>query len=165
MSGFTGRRASGASEQSGAEDLILTWSNSNAMLPLVGRIATDILAHQEQLTVLYTERDTLDRNRQTLAWPERSRRYQVNEEIARVEGELRAVLVELDGLGLTLLNPVEGLIGFPTRVNDRKAFFCWKPGDPQLTFWTYAGEMSRRPIPEDWTQEELVVQPRRRKPR
>src|SRR6516162_2909095 len=82
--------------------------NSPRCQPAVLRSPTDILAHQEKLTELYTERDTLDRNRQTLAWPERSRRYQVNEEIARVEGELRAVLVELDGLGLTLLNPAEG---------------------------------------------------------
>lgn len=153
MSGFTGRRASGASEQSGAEVLILTWEQSSAMLPLVSRIAEDILSYQQQLSVLYAEREKLDQARRQLAWPQRSRRYQVNEEIAATENSLRDVLTELDFLGLTLLDSVVGTVGFPTRVNDRKAFFSWKPGENSLAHWSYAGEISRRPIPQDWIKE------------
>lgn len=153
MSGFTGRRASGAPEQSGAEERVLTWGHSSAMLPLVARIARDILGHQELLSRLYSERDHLDRHRHGLSWPERSRRYQVNEEIAGIETSLRDVLTELDGLGLTLLDPAEGLVGFPTLVNDRRAYFSWKPGEERLGFWCYAGDLHRRSIPSEWTLE------------
>ena len=156
MSGFTGRRASGASEQSGAEEVIFTWGNSNAMLPLVSRIAGDILTSQETLSALYREREKLDRTRHQLAWPQRARRYQVNEEIATIENSLREVLTELDALGLTLLDSIDGLVGFPTRVNDRRAFFSWKPGEEALGHWCYAGDRSRRPIPPEWTQEDAI---------
>jgi len=154
MSGSTGRRASGASEHSGAEDSILTWGKSNVMLPLVDRIAQDILAHQVRLTELYTERESLDRQRHSLAWPERARRYRIGEEITDIENSLRGVLTELDNLGLTLLDPGEALIGFPTRVNERKAFFTWKSGETKVLFWTYAGELFRRSIPAQWTTHE-----------
>jgi len=162
MSGFTGRRASGASEQSGAEERVLTWGTSNAMLPLVAHIARDVLGHQERLAALYAEREQLDRTRHSLGWPERSRRYQVAEEVARVETSLRDVLRELDALGLTLLDPEQGLVGFPTMVNDRRAYFNWKPGEERLGFWCYAADLHRRPIPAEWTQEEIVEKPARK---
>jgi hypothetical protein len=156
MSGFTGRRASGASEQSGAEEAIFTWGKSNAMLPLVSRIAEDILSQQEKLSALYAEREKLDRTRHQLAWPQRARRYQVSEEITTTENSLREVLTELDVLGLTLLDSIDGLVGFPTRVNDRRAFFSWKPGEEALSHWCYAGDRSRRPIPHEWTLEDAI---------
>ena len=48
-------RASGASEQLGPQDRVMTWHASRAMLPLVGRIARDVVEYHEQLTRMQPE--------------------------------------------------------------------------------------------------------------
>src|SRR5262245_33221690 len=123
MSGFTENRASEASERSGSPGRMLTWHASRAMLPLVGRIVEDIVQYHNHLSRLRPELEALDRNRREWAWPQRARRYQLEEEIVAVDGKLRAAIVELEALGLAVLDPTDGLVGFPTLVNERRAFF------------------------------------------
>src|SRR5438093_9974200 len=108
MNGFTENRAPGASERPERER-VLTWGVSKSMLPLVGRIASDIIAHHQRLARLRPEQDRLEQRRRTLAWPERARRYQLQEEIASAEAELRKAVTELDALGVALLDPATGL--------------------------------------------------------
>jgi len=160
MNGFTENRAPGASERPGHDERVLTWGASLAMLPLVGRIVQDVVAHQQRLGRLQREQDRLNRRRHTLAWPERARRYEIQEEKVFVENELRQVIGELEGLGVALLEPATGLVGFPSMVNDRRAFYSWKPGEDGLNVWNYSGDRIRRQVPEAWTQP-----PRERPPR
>jgi hypothetical protein len=159
MSGFTENRAPGASERSGPPDRMLTWHASCAMLPLVGRIAHDLVQHHQRLVQLRPEFAQLERKRRTLDWPGRRRRYQLEEEIKGLEAALQGVLGELEALGVALLERTTGLVGFPTRVNDRPAYFSWRPGEDSLDTWNYAGDLVRRPVPEEWTQ---VPRPRSR---
>lgn len=151
MSGFTENRASGASEQSGAPATILTWHACRAMLPLVSQIARDIGGLHQRLLRLRPELAHLERNRRALTWPQRSRRYQLEEEIAATEAELRSTVAELDALGVALLDAATGLVGFPTLVNERRAYFSWKPGEDAIACWNYADDRVRRPVPEEWT--------------
>src|SRR5262245_38965820 len=151
MSGFTENRASGASEQSGAPGTILTWHASRAMLPLVGRIAVDVQRHHRRLLQLRPELASLERNRKALTWPERSRRYHLEDEVARVEADLRAATAELDALGVALLDAGPGMVGFPTLVNERRSYFSWQPGEETIAWWNYASDRQRRPVPEEWT--------------
>jgi hypothetical protein len=121
------------------------------MVPLVQRIVEDILQARKALARMRPEQDRLDRQRRSLAWPERSRRYQLQEEIATQELNLQDALAELDCLGLCLLDPVKGQVGFPTMVNGRRAFFSWKHGEKSLKHWQFAGEKTRRLIPNAWS--------------
>src|ERR1700733_10892220 len=98
MSGFTENRASGASERSGGDAVVLTWGAAGAMLPLVGRIAADAVRLHDRLAGLRPEKDRLDRMRRTLAWPDRARRYQLQEETDAVLKELQNATAELDAL-------------------------------------------------------------------
>ena len=152
MNGFTEHRASGASERPDADNVVLTWDAGQAMLPLVGRIAADLVHCHQRLASLQPERARLDRQRHTLAWPERARRYQVQEELVAAEKDLHQALAELDALRVVLLDPAAGLIGFPTLVNNRRAYFSWQPGEERLGFWNFAGDALRRPVPEAWTK-------------
>jgi hypothetical protein len=151
MNGFT-EHLSGASERRGAAERLLTWGESRAMLPLVGRVARDIIRHRKRLAELRPERDFLERGRHRLDWPQRQRRYQVEEEIIAAEKELAAVVAELDLLGVVVLDPHVGLIGFPTMVNNRRAYFSWQPDEETLGYWNFADDNVRRPIPEEWTK-------------
>src|SRR5262249_38711047 len=108
---------------------------------------------------MYFEKDRLDRLRRTLAWPERSRRYQLHEEITGGELGLQEVLAELDGLGVALLDREAGQIGFPTVVNNRQAYLSWNAGGEGLACGHCAEERVRRPIPPAWTK---GPEPRRR---
>jgi hypothetical protein len=152
MNGFTEPRASGASEQPGPGDQILTWGASQAMLPLVGLIAADIVANHQRQTQLQPELNRLERRRRSLNWPERSRRYSIQDELVVLGQELQGHLAELTGLGVVLLDLDAGLIGFPTVVNDRKAYFSWQPGEDGVKFWSFADETDRHPVPEHWTK-------------
>jgi hypothetical protein len=162
---FIENRAPGASEQPGARDRVLTWHASRAMLPLVERIARDVVTHHERLTRLQPEHAQLEKNRRSLAWPARARRYQLDEEIAAATAAQRAALAELEALGVVVLEPALGLVGFPTLVNERRAFFSWRPGEESLLFWNYADDMTRRPVPDSWTEAPRERPARRGRPR
>ena len=154
MSGSHKTPASEASEKRGSHDHILTWVAANRMLPLVQRIVADVVECQHRLTTMQVEKERLDRHRRDLSWPERSRRYQLDEEIAAGESTLRATCTELNGLGVSLLDSDTGRVGFPTKVNNRQAFFSWLLGEQTLSFWQFADDDERRPIPASWTKVE-----------
>jgi hypothetical protein len=164
MNGFTENRASGASERPDESDRVLTWDAGVAMLPLVGRIAADVVQYRRQLAALRPELARLDRQRRSLDWPQRARRYELTELTALAESEYQSTLAELEVLGVVLLDAATGLVGFPTLVNNRRAFFSWKPGEEGLKFWNYAGDQVRRPVPEAWTRSTREEPGRGRRP-
>jgi hypothetical protein len=153
MNGSTGNKAFGASEKPERGDVILSLSTAQRMLPLVQHIVEDIRSSQEALARLAPEQEQLFRVRRSLAWPERQRRYQIQEEIAGAERRLSEAHEEMQGLGLTLLDAEIGRVGFPTLVNDRRAFFSWQPGEEGLQSWHFAEESMCRPIPAAWMRE------------
>jgi hypothetical protein len=121
------------------------------MLPLVQRIVEDIIKNRQSLASLLPEMQRLDRQRRVLAWPERARRYQLREDVSVVEHDLQDALAELEVLGVALLDADRGHIGFPTLVNNKRAFFSWRLGEDELRTWHFVGESARRPIPPSWT--------------
>lgn len=161
MKGFAERRTSGSSGHLHGTEGLLTWEAASAMLPLAGRIAADIVSHEVILTRLFPEKLHLDALRHELDWPNRSRRYGLEQEIAQLEKELRQFRSELDGLGVVLLDPRSGLVGFPTIVNEQRAFFTWKPGEAALAYWSYLGAQDRHPVPPAWTKQVREGRPTR----
>jgi hypothetical protein len=131
-------------------------AGARQMLPLVRRVVGDIVRHQHELARLQPEQEQLDRARRTLPWPERSRRYQLREEIAALETQLRLAVMELKELGVDLLDAAFGRVGFLTAVNGHRAFFSWQPDEDSVHYWHFEGEGGRRPIPVHWVQETEV---------
>src|SRR5437773_1152611 len=121
MSGHTENQTSESFEKAGHKNVPFTWTAASRMLPLVQLVVQEVVERHQRLDRLYPEKDGLDRKRRSLAWPERSRRYQVQEEIASEEQQLLAARAELESLGVVLL-AAEGLVGFPTIVNNRPAY-------------------------------------------
>jgi hypothetical protein len=150
MKGSAENRASDTPEQGGRREVVLNLGTARRMLPLVARIVADFLGLQRRRLELVLEQEELDRQRHSLAWPQRQRRYQVHEEGAEITRQLAHTRGELEQLGVVLTEPHEGRIGFPTVVNKSLAFFSWKPGDEGLRYWHFAGETVRRTIPAAW---------------
>jgi hypothetical protein len=153
MSGSTDNRASSAAENSSGPAKVFDLAIARRMLPLVQLIAEEILQNQQQVALLLPEQKTLDRERRTLAWPERSRRYNLREDITRCEQSILQAQSELESLGLRLLDPDLVRVGFPTLVNSRRAFLSWQPGEEGISFWNYLGETTRQPIPLSWMKQ------------
>jgi hypothetical protein len=158
MNGSTENRAFGASESPEPRETAMSLGTAREMLPLVQHVVADILNQLTAVKRLQPEQDRLDRQRRDLAWPERQRRYQVREEMNAAERELQAAYAELQTLGVSLLDSETGRVGFPTIVNDRRAYFSWKPGDDGIRTWHFAEEEVLRPIPTSWAKL-LEVQP------
>jgi hypothetical protein len=153
MNGYKGYRASGASENPDRGEVVLSLQTVQRMLPLVQRIVEDFLCSQKVLERLLPEEDVLDRQKRTLDWPGRQRRYRLKDEVAQAESGMLGAREELEELGIVLLDPAPGRVGFPTMVNNRKAFFSWQPGEEGLHSWHFEEETQCRPIPPAWLKE------------
>lgn len=153
MSASKGFRTPDASDNTEHVEANLNLKTVQRMLPLVQRIVNDILASQKSLRHLQPEEEALDRKKRVLAWPERQRRYQVKDELASADLCLQDALTELRELGVTLLDGDQGRVGFPTMVNNRRAYFSWHTGEDGLHSWQYADEDLTRPIPLAWLKE------------
>ena len=156
MHGSKGHQASDAGEKPDRDEVVLNLGTVQRMLPLVRRIIDDFCKSQLALARLEPEVEILDRKRRTLDWPARQRRYRLREEVAQAENGLEAAREELDELGLVVLDAQSARIGFPTMVNNRKAYFSWEPGDDCLHSWHFADEAQCRPIPPAWLEEIAV---------
>ena len=66
---------------------------------------------------------------------------------------METALAELHGLGVALLDELEIRVGFPTMVNNRRAYFSWHLGEDGLNNWRFADEDLDRPIPASWLKE------------
>lgn len=150
MNGSTENRASGASEKPGGSENILSLPVTRQMLPLVMKIVEEIVGRGQRIDRLHLEKERLDRQRRSLGWPERRRRYLLQDEIADEERHLQDAFAELEVLGVILLDGSEGRVGFPTLVNERRAFFTWQPGENEVLYWHFLGETTRRTIPAHW---------------
>jgi hypothetical protein len=150
MNGSTENRASGAPKKPGGPDNVLSLTTARQMLTLVRPIVEEVITRGRQRERLLREKERLDRQRRTLGWPERSRRYQLQDEIAAEERHIQEAAAELEELGLVLLDLELGKVGFPTMVNERRAFFTWQSGEEGLKHWHYLGETARRAIPPSW---------------
>jgi hypothetical protein len=150
MSGFAENTAHDASEKPERRETVIHLGVACRMLPLVRQIVDDVLADRRRLNQLRPEQERLDRQRRTLAWPDRARRYQIQEELAAAQKHLQEALEELEGLGIELLDARDGRVGFPTLVNNTRAYFSWRPSEEGLHYWHFAGETLRRPIPVAW---------------
>jgi hypothetical protein len=136
------------------KDLALT--TVQAMLPLVRGIVAEIVTAQMQIADLTPRKEHLDQFRRELVWQERQDRYRLADDLSRHEKTITDATAELKELGVVMIDLALGRVGFPTRVDDEKAYFSWQPNEPQVAYWHFAGERSRRPIPNDWRQETPV---------
>lgn len=152
MSGAMNRRDSAVPDRPLSADVLFELPTARRMLPLVSRIGLDLLELRRQLLPLEAECQRLERVRRTLDWPSRQRRYRLQDDLVQLSSRVQDALAELAELGLVDLGVSEIRLGFPTIVNQRKAYFVWVPASPQLEFWQFEDERQLRPIPREWLE-------------
>lgn len=138
-----------AADKTSGYQKLFTPEQANAVLPLVRAItadlaslARDVIDRRERLDTLVASRD-------------RNTRDPYREELAHVEDELESdtkrlqeYIEELRELGVEPKNPPEGLIDFPSLMDGRVVYLCWKLGEPEVQHWHEldAGFLGRQPL-------------------
>jgi hypothetical protein len=115
---------------------IFTVEQANAALPLVRAITSDlvrlsreVMERRERLALLSAGRSSTakDLYSEELA--------QIEEELDKDSEQLEAYVDELRELGVEPKSGPEGLVDFPSLMDDQIVFLCWKLGEPEVTHW------------------------------
>jgi hypothetical protein len=131
---------------------LFTIEQANAMLPLVraitgdlANLARDVMQRRHRLSVLTTgrERKSSDPYADELA--------QMESELERDAQKLQEYVAELRELGVEPKGAVEGLVDFPSELDGRIVYLCWRLGEPEVLFWhdLEAGFGGRQPLTAD----------------
>ncbi|MGD9721138.1 MAG: DUF2203 domain-containing protein [Pirellulales bacterium] len=115
---------------------LFTVEQANAALPLVRSIATDlarasreVIERRERLALLTAGRNAAagDLYSEELA--------QIEEDLEKDSAQLQEYVDELRSLGVEPKSGPEGLVDFPSLMDGRVVFLCWKLGEPEVTYW------------------------------
>ena len=126
-----------------------TARQANATLPLVGAIVSDLV----QLA-----RDVAER-RQRLADltggrprhptdPYQEELAQIAQQFDSDSRQLQQYMDEVRQIGAEPKSALEGLVDFPSIMDGRPVYLCWKLGEPEVLYWheVDAGYAGRQPL-------------------
>jgi hypothetical protein len=127
-----------------------TVAEANNTLPLVRVIVRDIMALAHELRERHERLNRLkpgDRFRLSDAHDEEL--HQVQVELERGQEKMEDYVRELAQLGVELKDPLSGLIDFPSLMNGRPVYLCWRLGEPEVAHWheLEAGFAGRQKLP------------------
>jgi hypothetical protein len=115
---------------------LFTVEQANAALPLVRSITTDlvrlsreVMERRERLALLSAGRNASAKD------PYSEELAQIEEELEKDSRQLTEYVEELRALGVEPKSGPEGLIDFPSMMDDRIVFLCWKLGESEVTYW------------------------------
>lgn len=119
-----------------------TLEHANRALPLVRRIASDIVVRYEAVAKIQA---VLAREGGDAV---ATHRRELEDECNRGVEKLRDLARELSDIGVELKDWQRGLIDFPTLREDREVFLCWQLGEERVEYWHDAdtGFAGRQPV-------------------
>ncbi len=129
---------------------IFTPDEANRMLPLVSRIADDVVATyklvQNALKALEAEKARVEASET----PEiESRVAALDEDVARRLDRFQVLIEEIEALGGTVKDYERGCIDFYGEVDREIVYLCWQRGEDSIRHWhrLEEGFAARREIP------------------
>ncbi len=128
-----------------------TVSEANATLPLVRAIITDLVALSKDVINRRQRLSLLSRGRIRSAKDQdlyQEELAQIDEELEKDSRQLQEYVEELRQIGVEPKSATEGLVDFPSMVDGRPAYLCWKLGEPEILYWHEldAGFRGRQPL-------------------
>ena len=128
---------------------VFTVEEANKMLPLIRAITADVVKLSQEMIDRRQRLDYLKAGRDVDSDdPYGEELAQMEEQQEKDNERLVEYVTELRQLGVEPKTLSEGLIDFPSLVDGRLVFLCWKHGEPEVQFWhdLDAGFAGRQPI-------------------
>ncbi|HEV3166285.1 MAG TPA: DUF2203 domain-containing protein [Isosphaeraceae bacterium] len=125
-----------------------TVEEANKALPLVKVIVSDIVRQFQTVNELTQRLSAVMHGRKTSPRdPYAEELAQSKAEMEAEEAKLRAFREELTRLGVELKGP-DGLCDFPSLMEGREVYLCWRLGEPEVMYWheIHDGFPGRRPL-------------------
>jgi hypothetical protein len=124
---------------------VFTVEQANRMLPLVRRIAQDIVDQYGRWREMVTACELAAAATRT-ALPGEAERLQ--REAQALASEIEEYIAELHELGVEAKGLDTGLVDFPGEIDGRRVYLCWRVGEPSVQYWhdVDAGFSGRRPL-------------------
>ena len=125
-------------------------AEANATLPLVRSIVKDITElaaglrdRNERLMRLGGGRGRGEAHREELET--------LQADLDRAQDQMKDYVQELHALGVELKDYFTGLIDFPSEMDGREVYLCWRLGEPEVGHWheLEAGFLGRRKLMAD----------------
>jgi hypothetical protein len=119
-----------------------TVDEANNELPRVRRIVEQIA----KLSALLPELEDQARiaqyesKRPGATADDHTRQEQARAAVSGAEMELLKAVASLNGMGIQLKGPLEGLIDFPSYRGGELVELCWKLGEESVEYWHHIGE-------------------------
>ena len=119
-----------------------TVEEANQELPRVRRIVAQIA----ELSALLPELEDQARiaeyesKRERAGSDGKDRHQQARDAVSGAELELLKAVAQLNGMGIQLKGPLEGLIDFPSYRDGELVELCWKLGEDRVEYWHRVGE-------------------------
>lgn len=123
-----------------------TVSQANRTLPLVRRIAEDIVLQYGRWKEKVREFEMLTTRSRADAPDPGAERLQ--REVQELAAEIDGYVAELGELGVELKDYERGLVDFPGERDGRPVYLCWQLGEPEVRFWHEldSGYLGRQPL-------------------
>jgi len=114
---------------------IFTVEQANATLPLVRAITADLAELAREVIDRRERLSRLSGNRQQARGPYAEEVAQIEDELEKDRGRLQGYVEELRQLGVEPKNGPDGLIDFPSMLDGRLVYLCWKLGESEVLHW------------------------------
>lgn len=111
------------------KDKLFSLDQANLTLPLVSRIVRDIVRAHEEAD------DLRRRANQQVSSGRTESAESLQDSIQQRVYEIREYKAELESVGCILKDPASGLVDFPSRLEGRVVYLCWKLGEPEISSW------------------------------
>ena len=117
-----------------------TLSEANRALPLVTRIVRDIVQCHQASTEIQRRIDVFGEDSPKSAELLKRRDNLLDQMVSYAD--------ELAFIGVELKDPETGLVDFPSRLDDRDIYLCWRLGEESVSHWheLHAGFSGRQPV-------------------
>ena len=120
-----------------------TPAEARRTLPLVKKIVKDILDTSREMRLLAEELNG---------------KVESDPDIQKLGADIESFLSELEEIGCFFKdwNFTMGLVDFPSVIDNREVFLCWKSDEDDIRFYhnVQEGYAGRKPIPEEYFIEE-----------
>ena len=127
---------------------IYTTVEANRLLPLISRIADDIVATYAQVNAALQAYEA-EKSRSENEAPNPALLRELDRDVAAVLDRFQALIEEVEALGGTVKDYERGMLDFYGDVDGEIVYLCWMRGEDEISHWhrLEEGFSHRRPLP------------------